>query len=153
MKKVFLILITLLLLSSSCFAAYWKWLGSNPNIGLFVDTSSIEFELSKDRKITNRDRVYVWVKYVYDDSYAQKKHYPTGTKYAVSLEGFDLLRNKSIIQKSALYNNDGDNIANYPPSQRWEPIIPDTIASLVKDYLANYVPKHVEEIEQRTKGN
>lgn len=64
MKKVVPILLALLiLLSSTCFAAYepdpnrWIWLGSNDEVGIFLDKETIEYS-------TDKNTVECWICYV-----------------------------------------------------------------------------------------
>lgn len=153
MRKLVLVVISLLLLSTSCFAAKWEWLGSNANMGVFVDVGSIKFDMSNTNQIINRDRVYVWVKYVYDEAYAQKNIVPPNTKYIIAHDGIDLAKNEMIFPKAVMYDKDGNSIGEDHPIYHWQPIIPDSLGAAIKDYVDQYVSKHTEEIEQRTRGN
>ena len=153
MRKLILVVISLLLLTTSCFAANWQWLGSNANMGVFVDTSSIKFDMSKTNRIINRDRIYFWVKYEYDEAYAQKNIDPPNTKYIIAHDGLDFKANEMIYPKAIMYDKDGNSIGEDNPVLHWQPIVPGSLGDSLQKYLADYVSKHVEEIEQRTQGN
>lgn len=153
MRKILLVMVMLLLMTSSCFAAKWEWLGSNANMGVFIDISSIKFDMSKKNQIINRDRVYVWVKYVYDEAYAQKNIEPPNTKYIIGLNGIDFAKDEMLTSKGILYDKDGNSLGEDRPVYHWQPIIPDSLGAAIKNYVEKYVSKHIEEIEQRTRGN
>lgn len=138
--------------TQSCLAADWCWVGADSNMGLFVDMDSIRFELSPNRTISNHNRVYVWIKVEYDESYAQNYINPPNTKYFLAYDGIDLQKNEAIFLQQYHYDKNGVVIYTAPPEVKWNPIVPNTVVSVTKDVLAKYVSEHIKEIEQQTLG-
>jgi hypothetical protein len=150
MRKLLLTVLALVMLSSSCLAANWEWINSDANLGAFYDTDSIRFDMSQKQKIINRDKFVVWVKFVYDESYARKRGLPKGTKYSISKIWFDVTQNRFCEEQLLFYDADNINIAT--DKGTWDNIVPGTAGEGILKRVHKYVRAHTEEIEQRTRG-
>jgi hypothetical protein len=150
MRKLLLTVFALVLMSASCFAANWEWIGSDEKIGVFYDKDSIVFDMSKD-KITNRDKCFVWVKLVYDKAFAQKR-FKDNTAASLEHWGFDLANNQMLEGERLYYDDSGQLIEKIKSTQKWADVIPDTYGEAVKEKVQQHVRAHEEEIEQRTRG-
>lgn len=158
MRKTILTILALIVMSAQCFAADWVWVESNSNFGYFYDKDSITFALSKDKKIVNRDIIYVWVKFVCDEEYVRQAYerkelnYPT-TKVMIGKYGYDLVRNKQQMGTLTYYDKDGKVLWQSHKTDKWTDIIPDSVSENIKSHAAKYARSRTEEIEQRTRGN
>lgn len=149
MKKLLLTVFMLLVMSTSCLAAAdWQWACSNANLGMYFDKSTITFV--KQKQIVNRDKVYVWVKTVFDEAYAQK----TGQEnvgYTMTKVYLDFANKKIGTSKHYVYNKNGEIIETLP-AEKPEDIIPSTIGEDLANAVDSYVRTRTEEIEQRTRN-
>lgn len=148
MRKMLLTLVILLVMSTSCLAANWEWIGSDADTGLFFDTSTITFE--KHKQTINRDKVYVWVRIVYDKEYARKQG-NENVSYVVSKSCIDFANNKISSGKSYLYSENGRLIDTTPPMKA-EDIIPNSKGEIIAEAVDKYIRNRTEEIEQRTRN-
>ena len=73
MKRLIMVVMMMLAMTASCYAASWEWVGSNDKNGIFYDKDSIIFEMSSKTQTVNRDRVVVWEKMIYDEAFVQKR--------------------------------------------------------------------------------
>lgn len=151
MRKLIMVVLMLVAMTSTCMAASWEWICSTPNVGLFYDKDSIVFDMS-NTKITNRDKCYVWVKIVYDKAFAQK-HFKDNTAFSMEHWGFDLANNRMNEGEKLYYDDSGQLIDETKSTQKWEAVVPSTFAEAVKEKVKKHVRAHTEEIEQRTRGN
>lgn len=73
LKKQLILLTTLLLLliHGTAAAANWQWVYSDEDVGLFFDTNSIKFQRIAKGGV-DKNIIYVWARYVYGYTYAQK---------------------------------------------------------------------------------
>lgn len=150
MRKLFLVVITLLLLSTSCFAADWEWLYSDAEEGFFFDKSSVVFRMNG--QIVDRDRIQVWIKTVLDESYATEKYSPVPSYFIIRYE-FDLANHKMRYVAGTAYNKKDEKIGNTKSDAKWKTIDKDSPGDFMLQKFLQYVPVHTEEIEQRTRGN
>lgn len=149
MKKLLLTVFMLLVMSTSCLAANWEWVGSSPDLGIFYDKDSIVFE--KNKQIVNRDRCSVWVKIVYDKAYVQRE-YKQDWAFSVERWNFDLANNRIREGERLHYNDNGRVVNRDKPSSKWNDIAPETLAELIRDRVSKYAHERTEEIEQRTRN-
>jgi hypothetical protein len=153
MRKTILTILALIVMSAQCVAADWVWLHSDENEGFFFDKGSIVFDISKDRKIVNRDRFYVWVKTAYDAAFAKKEFGRDDVAYSVDRFGFDAKTN-SVCEKHILYyNHNKQVIYQQKDILRWQTIVPETLGESLFRHISKFVREHEAEIEQRTRGN
>ena len=153
MRKLLLTILALMMMSASCFAASWEWVGANPYMGLSYDKDSLVFEVSSKQNIVNRDMVKGWVKFVYDEAYAQKEMPRKDTKYVVCKFSADLVGNRILNDDYIVYNKDGKILEQGKQKKGWEHVAPDTLGEFMFNSLKKHVRAHTEEIEQRTRGN
>ena len=133
MKKLLLTVFMLLVMSTSC---------------LFFDKNSITFV--KQKQVVDRDKVYVWVKTVFDEAYAQK----TGQGhigYTMTKAYLDFANKKIGTSKHYIYNKEGVIIETLP-AEKPEDIIPGSIGEDLANAVDKYVRTRTEEIEQRTRN-
>jgi hypothetical protein len=105
--------------------------------------------MSQKQKIINRDKFVVWVKFVYDESYARKRGLPKGTKYSISKIWFDVTQNRFCEEQLLFYDADNINIAT--DKGTWDNIVPGSAGEGILKRVHKYVRTHTEEIEQRTR--
>ena len=151
MRRLVMVVLMLLAMSATCMAASWEWICSTSSIGLFYDKTSIVFDKSANQ-ITNRDKCYVWVKIVYDKSFAQKR-FKDSTSFSIEHWGFDLTNNQMSEGEKLYYDDNGQLLDRTASTQKWEAIVPDSFAEAVKVKVEKDARAHTEEIEQRTRGN
>ena len=153
MRKLIMVVLMLVAMTSTCMAASWEWVGANPNMGLSYDKDSLVFQISSKQKIVNRDMVNGWVKFVYDEAYVQKEMPHKDTKYAICQFSADLVGNRIMNGEYIVYGKDGKVLEQGKQKYGWEQIAPDTLGESLFKSLKKYVSIHTEEIEQRTRGN
>jgi hypothetical protein len=152
MRKLLLTVLALVMLSSSCLAANWEWAGSDEKIGMFYDVNSITFSISPNKQIVSRDRVWLWVKYVFDESFAEQVIKNRNVKFQICKVGYDFSQNKTFESKIITYHKDGHVLKEEPGRRAWVDIYPESVSDCIKSAVEKYVRAHEEEIEQRTRG-
>jgi hypothetical protein len=150
MRKLLLTVFALVLMSASCFAANWEWIGSDENLGVFYDTDSVRFAMSRESQIVNRDRFWVWVKFVYDEGYAARRGFPRGVKYCMTKLWLDTKQFRVCEERKLFYDTSNSLVASR--MGKWEDIIPGSAGEVIMKHIEKYVRAHEEEIEQRTRG-
>ena len=153
MRKLVMVLLMLVAMTTTCMAASWEWVGSDEKIGMFYDTSSITFSISPNKQIVSRDRVWVWVKYVFDESFAEQVLKNRNIKFQICKVGYDFSQNKTFDSKVISYHKDGHVLKEEPGKRSWVDIYPESVADCIKNAVEKYARAHTEEIEQRTRGN
>ena len=129
MKKVMpLLLVLLILLTSTCFAAYepdpnrWIWISSDDEIGAFLDKETIEY--SADGIVVD-----FWLCYVY----------PKDKQYAIVNHIINKSEKTLTLTHISIYNADTRKlIESYTPNsweQEAERIIPDTNGEILYRYF------------------
>lgn len=152
MRKVLLTILTCLVMSASCYAANWEWIGANADKGFSFDEDTIVFATSPDRKIVNRDVFYVWVKIVFDPAYAKRQYHRDDVAYCVDRFGFDLANNKICEKTVVFYDVNKEVIHTVKDALKWQTPIPDSAGEDLMRVLGKYARAHEAEIEQRTRG-
>ena len=149
MRKLLLTVFMLFVMSTSCLAAAdWQWICSDANMGFFFDKNTITFV--KQKQVVNRDKVYVWIKVIYDEAYARKLG-GADVRYTISKAYIDFASNKMGSDKVFLYNEDGRVITTLPPVKP-EDIIPGSNGERIAKAVDDYIRTRTEEIEQRTRN-
>lgn len=152
MRKLLLTVVALVLMSASCFAANWEWIYSSAQKGFFFDKDSVTFDLSKDKKIVNRDKLYAWVKIVYDKEFSKQTFQRDDVEYCIDHFGFDL-QNNEVCEKHVLFYDKNKNVLHEEKNVlSWQKAVPDSVGDRLLEYFAKYARAHEEEIEQRTRG-
>lgn len=150
-KLISLLTILMLMFSDICLAADWQWTRSNANVGFFFDRETILYDMTNGQ--INKDKIYVWVRVICDDTYAQNKarsknHPPikaTTSKYL-----YNNKRNTIQRLKSYDYAKNGTLLfCSERPTPSFE-LVPNTLLDDTMHALKQYVQAHDEEITERT---
>lgn len=150
-KIISLLTILLLIISGNCLAADWQWTKSNADAGFFFDKETVRYGMTNGQ--IDRDKIYVWIRVVLDDAYAQKKnagknHPPTKTLTGKYLYN----KQRNTIQRLKIYGyakNGSILFRNEKPKYPIE-IVPDTLIDDTTHSLNQYVQTHDREITERT---
>lgn len=112
MKKLFVVLLTLLALSCPAFAADWYYLGnSKDGTQYYIDNSSVE---------KNEKAAMVWCKTIDTDG-------------SSSIVQYAFIRNEKLIAILNISNYDANDsyISGYSYALQWGAIVPDTVGELI----------------------
>lgn len=151
LKKQIILFVSLfmLLFSSTAAAANWQWINSNENFGLFFDTESIKFAPIAKGGI-DKNIIYVWSRYVYDDAYAFKYPY-NGKPSKASVQYRKLNINEGTITtlEEIWYDFDG-NVLGIEGKAKTARVIPGTCGDVIYSAVKEYARIHAEEIADRS---
>ncbi|SFT37462.1 hypothetical protein SAMN02910356_00317 [Selenomonas sp. GACV-9] len=150
-KLISLLTILMLTLSGTCLAADWQWTKSNADVGFFFDKETVRYGMTNGQ--IDKDKIYVWLRAVLDDAYAQKKnrstnHPPiktTTSKYLYNTH-YNTIQRLKIFgyakSGSILFRNEQQK----PPFE----LIPDTLMDDTMHAVKQYAHNHDKEITERT---
>lgn len=150
-KLISLLTILMLMFSDICLAADWQWTKSNANFGFFFDKETILYDMTNGQ--INKDKIYVWIHVICDDTYAQNKARSTNHPPIKSTTSKYLYNNKrNTIQRLKTYDyakNGTLLFCSERPTPSFEPV-PNTLLDDTMHALKQYVQAHDEEITERT---
>ena len=129
MKKVVpILLILFILLTSTCFAAYepdpkrWIWLGSDDEVGMFLDKETIEYS-------TDNNIVDCWICFVI----------PQENKHAITNQKIDKIAKSITMTHVTLYESSNKEVLESHTYKSWEQeperIIPDSKGEALYRYF------------------
>lgn len=150
-KLISLLTILMLALSSTCLAADWQWINSNADAGFSFDKETMHYSMTNGQ--IDKDKIYVWLRVVLDDAYAQKKNVGKNHPPFKILTGKYLYNSqRNTIQRLKIYGytkNGSLLIRNEKPKYPIE-IVPASLFDDTAHALKQYAKKHDKEITDRT---
>lgn len=151
LKKQLILLTTLLLLliHGTAAAANWQWVYSDEDVGLFFDTNSIKFQRIAKGGV-DKNIIYVWARYVYGYTYAQKHpHNGQIVKMVVLYEKMDIGTDTVTDLERVFYNNNGDFIDALKKGTVYH-VVPGSYGDMLYSAIKEYARIHSEEITDRS---
>ena len=138
------------------YAANWKWVTSNDEVGYFFDTETIRYRLSKSD--IDETEIVCWGKAVYTqkgaDLMANQAEEPRlhGLDCVIVLKYYSLPRHSYILRHIAFFDRNG-NIIHSLDYNKEIPIVPDSKEEYIFNSIRDYARRHHDELIDHTLGD